>query len=549
MREWAKEFLIALSVANLCLFRVWPDLLNDLWAETYYLKGPPYITDAATVVLCVLVIATLFFFAVALARRTGRELPLAVTRWFFLAMLLIPLNGIRLQFPGLHSSTLPGLSGPKAEIWTISLAVLLTAPLLLRAHRRVVRVAKTVLLLLSPFVLYTFAQALWPAIRDVNANVVDETPAPRLPASERAKQRVVILLFDELDEDAIFPARPSTVRLPELDRFLQQAIHGTNVTSVSRKTLKAMPALITGKQVSEAQPAAADELLITYSGAGQPVPWSRQANIFTVAREYGVNTALLGWYHPYCRIFGHVLNYCSWEPIETRYGAEINDNWEEKLTWLQVLTRVVDTLPLASRFELRRRVEKMFQIRLTRRAKITQHFIPRYLRMLREAEKLVTDPSFGLILIHWPIPHPPAIYDRQTNDFRRHGGGGGSYLDNLQLVDRTLETLRTSMEEAGLWETTAVLIISDHPYRDVWKPDWTPEEKAEMTRLDGKIGHRVPFLLKLPNQAVSLTFDRPLSNLVIPDLVLALLSSNNPANPNSAMDWLSQHQKPPRPDS
>jgi Sulfatase len=309
-----------------------------------------------------------------------------------------------------------------------------------------------------------------------------------------------------------------------------------------------MPALITGKKVSEAHPTAANELLITYSGAGQPVPWSQQANIFTVAREYGVNTALLGWYHPYCRMFGHVLNYCSWEPLATRYRVDMNASWEERLTWLEVLKGLIDTLPLASRFELRRRVEKTFQIRLTSRSETAQLYIPRYLRMLREAEKLVTDPSFGLILIHWPIPHPPAIYDRQTNDFRQHGGG--SYLDNLQLVNRTLATLRASMEESGLWETTAVLITSDHPYRRaLWEPVWTQEEKEEMAPLDGKIGRRVPFLIKLPNQAVSLTFDRPLSNLIVSDLLAALLSSNNPANPNSVMDWLSQHQKSAGPDS
>lgn len=535
MRERAKEFLIALSLANLCFIRVWPDLLNALWAETYYLKGPPYITDAAVVVLCVLLIATVFYFAVALARRTTWVLPLAATRWIFLGTLLIPLNGIRLQFPALHGSILPDVFGLKAGIWIISLALLLT---LWRAQREVVRVAKTVLLILFPFVLYTFSHALWPPIRQVYAKVIDEPPAPRLPASERPKQRVVIVLFDELDEDAIFSARPSTIELPELDRFLQQAIHGTSFTSVADSTLKAMPALITGKQVSGAEPAAANELLITYSGAGQPVPWSRQSNIFTVARDYGLNTALLGWYHPYCRMFGHVLNYCSWEPIGTRYSTDMNASWEQNLTWLEVL---IETLPLANRFDLRRRIEETVHIRPAKKYETVELFIPRYLRMLREAEKLVTDPAFGLVLIHWPIPHPPAIYDRQTNDFRWHGGG--SYLDNLQLVNRTLATLRAAMEKSGVWESTAVLITADHPYRDSWKPDWAQEEKDEMAPLDGKIGYRVPFLLKLPNQAVSLTFDRPMTNLVVPDLVVALLSSDNLANPNSVIDWLSQHQK------
>jgi hypothetical protein len=536
MRARAKDYLVALSLANLCFIRVWPDLLNSLWADTYYLKREPYLTDAGTVVLSVLIIATLFYVAVSLARRARHAALLDVTRWIFLVVLLVPLNGIRLEFPVLYASTLSDLFGEKAMIGIISLVALFTLHLLRRRYRAVVHIAKILLLILSPFILYTFTRVLWPPISHVHANINDKTPAPSLPVSKTTKQRILILIFDELDEDAIFAERPPTVKLPEFDRFLQHALHATSVTSVADVTLKAMPALITGKQVTDAQPAGPDELLISYPGVGKPVPWSQQPNIFTKARKYGVNTALLGWYHPYCRILGHVLNYCSWEPSETRYGTRINASWQEKLTWFGVL---VDTIPLANRFELRRHIEETFQIRLATKFETAQLYVPRYLRMLHEAEKLVADPSFGLILIHWPIPHPPPIYDRDKNDFLWEGRG--SYLDNLALADQTLGTLRARMEESGSWENTAVLITSDHPYRDSWKPVWTEQEKEEMHRLDGKIGRRVPFLLKSPNQKVSIVYDRPLSNLIINDLVTALFSANLPANPENMVDWLSRH--------
>jgi hypothetical protein len=538
MRERAKEFLVALSLANLCFIRVWPDVLNGLWAETYFLKTRPYLTDAATIVLCVLLLAAVFWLGVFAARRFTRVLPLAAARWIFLGTLLVPLNGIRLQLASAHTPFFAYLTTPAARLPFLSAMAIAGVFLLWRAQRAVVAAANVVLLILSPFVLYTFGQALWPPIRQVDANVLDETPAPRLAHNDPSAGRVVILLFDELDEDAIFSARPESVSLPEVDRLAGQSVHVTNVIPAADSTLKAMPTLMTGKQVTAAQPASANELLITYAGAGEAVPWSREPNIFSLARERGINTALLGWYHPYCRMFGHLLNYCSWEPIETRYGTDPNGGWEPELGWLEVL---IDTIPFASRLDLRHRLEKAFHFPGATKYDIPALFIPRYLRMLPQAQILVTDPSLGLILIHWPVPHPPAIYDREADDFRH--SGAGSYLDNLRLVNRTLAVLRDSMEKAGLWDETTILITSDHPYREVWKPDWTAEEKQDMAALDGKLGHHVPFLLKLPHQSGALTFDRPMNNLVIPELITGLLNSHELARPESVIEWLSEHEQ------
>ena len=63
------------------------------------------------------------------------------------------------------------------------------------------------------------------------------------------------------------------------------------------------------------------------------------------------------------------------------------------------------------------------------------------------------------------------------------------YLDNLALADRILGELRQAMEQAGTWDSTTILISSDHWWRtDYWQAVklenfWTsPTRKARKTQ-------------------------------------------------------------------
>ena len=54
------------------------------------------------------------------------------------------------------------------------------------------------------------------------------------------------------------------------------------------------------------------ELMLRYRGESSYVPWSREQNIFRAAHQFGLRTALVGWYHPYCRVIGTDLDSCTW---------------------------------------------------------------------------------------------------------------------------------------------------------------------------------------------------------------------------------------------
>src|SRR5262249_39109455 len=116
--------------------------------------------------------------------------------------------------------------------------------------------------------------------------------------------------------------------------------------------------------------------------------------------------------------------------------------------------------------------------------------------------------------------------DRHTRQFTGHSPDN-DYWDNLVLLDQFVGSLRSAMESAGLWDSTAVLLSADH---------WN---RASIL-LDGKIDHRVPFLLKMPGQRESIAFDRPFNTVLSHDLLEAYLHGEI-ADAPAAARWLQHH--------
>ncbi len=163
-----------------------------------------------------------------------------------------------------------------------------------------------------------------------------------------------------------------------------------------------------------------------------------------------------------------------------------------------------------------------------------------YLSMLDQARRLATDPSQGLVFIHWSFPHKPNIYDRTTQDFKL--GKKLSYLDNLALVDRTVGELRREMESAGVWEDTILLITSDHSLRGKNPSAKFPHVSSEDAAVIGsKPDPRVPFLLKLRGQRQAVTYEPAFNTVVTNDLLLALMRGELTSADN-VVGWLEEHR-------
>jgi len=316
-----------------------------------------------------------------------------------------------------------------------------------------------------------------------------------------------------MDQRILFDARPAGSTLPEFDRFRSQAIYAANAYPPAGETLMSMPALITGRIVTRALPFRPDELMLTLDGSQAATGWSTQPNMFSAARESGFRTALIGWYHPYGRVIGTALDYCYWEPSI----SEANP--------------VLDRLSIPAAMSLWAR-DVLFRIplmfRLLKRHYMNglreQHVVA-HQRILGQALAVVKKQDIDLTLLHFPIPHHPFIHPTRnaltpTPD--------NDYFGNLQLADDILGQLRREMEAAGSWNTTAVLVTSDHWWR-------------ESAPVNGKRDHRVPFMLKMAGQAAGMTYPQALNTLLTHDLVRAYLSGAL-STPEELVHWMDQHR-------
>jgi arylsulfatase A-like enzyme len=152
---------------------------------------------------------------------------------------------------------------------------------------------------------------------------------------------------------------------------------------------------------------------------------------------------------------------------------------------------------------------------------------------LQRARQAATDPSLHLVLVHFNVPHRPAIYDRKSGDYTLFSLRRDWYLDNLVLADLTLGEVRRAMETAGVWKSTTVLVTADHALR--WYVDFNTETDAH-----------IPFLLKLAGDSPGLNYQTPFNTVATSELILAVLRGEV-TDATSAARWLDQHA--PRPPS
>ncbi len=528
-----RNLAIALSLANLCFIEVWKNLLDP--SLRFFTKFPPSPNNLVAILLNVCLLAALTWAALSLARPSSNVVSRRIGQSVFLLVLLMAFCGVLLQLL-LQLVGLPPLYGILGFLVLLFVVFVVVVLALILWDRQPLSAAAGIALVLFPFVPITFFQVGWSLTKaDSTVALRDKALAPPSPAGKTPATRVVWLVFDEMDQRMAFSARPPTVHLPEIDRLRSQAIYASNAYPPADGTLLSMPALLSGQLVSSSKPLDADELMITFAGTEEAVRWSTQPNVFSKAREAGFRSAVAGWYLPYCRMITDTLTSCSWQvtvgPLDDR-RMTVPD------CMVAQIQNVMEVTPLAAELGLTRRMMTEGQARLRR-----EKHLDAYLAILHDAKKAATDPDLDLILVHWPIPHAPGIYDRTKDDFALFEGS--NYLDNLELMDRSLGEVRRSMEDTGTWETAAVLVTSDHWWKTgvqgVQGSSSQPSSTSEEAAFADRIGHRVPFLLKMAGQKEAMTYEPAFNTVLTHDLLLALLRGEV-RTPNSVVSWIDQQR-------
>jgi hypothetical protein len=157
-----------------------------------------------------------------------------------------------------------------------------------------------------------------------------------------------------------------------------------------------------------------------------------------------------------------------------------------------------------------------------------------YERIFGPALRIAADPNIGFALLHFPVPHHPDIYDPDRGELSIDDER--SYFDNLALTDRTLGELRAAMEAAKLWDTSIVVVTSDHWWRAIHRGDWglLPEEEFVFA---GGLDRRIPFIVKFAGQREPLFYGKPFNTILFHDWVLEVFAGRL-STPEEFQAWL-----------
>jgi hypothetical protein len=353
-------------------------------------------------------------------------------------------------------------------------------------------------LICSPMILFTFSQAVFQSFGYNPSPFLNQPSAPPIP-EQQDKPRVMIALYDEWDYRLTFEDRKGGVAMPQIDRLRSESLFTTHAHPPGRDTIVAVPSLLTGRVVSRDRSVDVAEMEVNFEGTSAWTPIDQAPNLFREAREAGFNASVIGWYLPYCRIFGKYLTSCEWKPTEQKYnetGGGFFDNLINQ-------PRALFELKLDAPFEIK--FVSLFGQPLT-----TKRRIRTYQELTGLALEKAVDPQVGLLYLHVAVPHSPYFYDSRTGQFDLNTTAASGYWENLALVDRNFGDLRRKMESAGMWDNTTIVLTADHFFRTADK-------------LDGKIDPRVPLIIKMAGSNVPLQFDSPFNTVLLKDLVMAVL--------------------------
>jgi len=438
------------------------------------------------------------------------------------------LNILRTSIVGSSLQSLPALNALPARILLGALGVSAGFWLLWKWERISVKVTSIGLVILAPLPLLLVSSVAWSIYTGPPAGHLLDRPLETALPRKAGAPHVLWFLFDEWDESLTYRRRPANLKLPELDRFRGQSFHAERAFPPSHSTVVSIPSLLVGRTFVDEYIDSAGELLMTYDRNQPRVQLSAEPSVFSEARSAGFNVGIVGFYLSYCRLFGATS--CEWN------GAIglLPEEWEYPVSlgrmMVLIAKRQVVSVPLARRLGI---------VRALGVAPMNSSLHAITYRLTRQAAlRTIVDPRLSLVFVHWNIPHLPPIYDAAKDSFSNDDTE--TYVDNLRLVDRTVRDLRLTLEGAGLWDCSTILMTADHPLRLSNGPS-----RGRLPHSVGKFtqASEVPFLLKMAGQQQGFAYDAPMQTVVSKDLLLAILKGEI-AQPEQIAAWL--HHNPPR---
>lgn len=480
-----KRICQCLGLASLLLVANYGGLLGG--GSDVRMHRPAAVTSICYAQIADILIVAALLFLILTAARQSRVYP-----WVrLLIAIVVPPYLIQRTQSFFPFDLIEGVVTVLLIVWAGLLLLLLT-----RFHlwyRRLMRAGSVVAAALVIFALSSIGQLLWVGTWRPLPNHTEAAWNTR-SAAPREHARVVWVIFDELSYDQVFEHRARDLNLPNFDMLRAQATLFTQTQPVGYHTVKIVPSLFTGQAVDGIRFNFHNRLWVRHAADHGWSPIDGSQTVFGDAVKAGWRTAAVGWYNPYCGVYGEAIQQCFWTNhdmfdglMAQRFGFGTN-----VYTPLQQVVREMKSPSRADRdlctYDVRQRYRTETDLQ--------QH-----------AFDLLSTDQADLVFVHLAIPHSPNIWSRIHDDYTQFCDS--SYLDNLALVDKVLGRMLSILTASPRWKDTTLIVEGDHGWRlDAWNwlPAWTQEDEAASR---GVFDQRPALLIHQPGQVQPGTVDRP----------------------------------------
>ena len=275
---------------------------------------------------------------------------------------------------------------------------------------------------------------------------------------------LVWVVFDELSYDQVYGHRAQDLGLPNFDALSRQSTVFSDAQPIGDKTVKVLPSLLSGRAIDRYRFTFGNRLEVHSTGEREFHLLDGAGTVFADAKREGWRTALVGWYNPYCTVYGSAIDDCYWMNRDMTDGPMAQDGsfWRNTSTPLkQVAEQIVE--PARARHDLCN-----YDVRQRYKT---------YIDLEQHTLKLLHTEQADFIFLHLPVPHSPNIWSRKEGNFTQLCGG--SYLDSLALADRELGSVLGVLRNSPRWKDTTLIVEGDHSWRThMWdgRPAWTDED-------------------------------------------------------------------------
>lgn len=343
----------------------------------------------------------------------------------------------------------------------------------------------------------------------------------RVVPSPSSTLSIIWIVLDEFDASVAFDHRPKSMELPHIDQFRRQSISFRQASSPSGFTVTAVPSLLTGIPFNRVVRKEVSDVILAVGDAGQEYSFRDTPNVIHWANAAEIPVSVVGWSHPYCRVFGDRLAQCAWYENAHMSGAQ---TWAVSVRELGFRDAV-----LAQMWEDGRGVKAdpcephgatdLAAVALENYSASIQGIVEDQRLQVR---KFLRSGVGGLRIFHLATPHPPGVGNARASENSGQPKSGGTLAENYGVADSFFGEIRSILEERGQWDSSLVILTADHGLRSFWE-NWgcLTEEDRQMLRDRNEL--HVPLMLKWPGETVPFSVEKPVSTMILAPLVHAFL--------------------------